>query len=290
MVSVYSCGMSSDMDDILKRVAAGELSPEEAIRHLDAGRPQTPLWTEQPPGPRTEDRPRPAGGADDVTSVRISASYRNLDVIADPAVATAYAEGEHVIEQDGSTLVVDGRGAGLFGGTEDPRSWRFAFNAAVPRGKMISRGWWDHNLTVRVNPLLPLQIDAVGSKLRVRGGEAGGDLRLVASSVGLEALRGPIRLEANSSSVKGGLAPVGECRILAEQSSVKVALLPGSDVRIKVRNRMSKVVLPERVGRSRTVKQEWAECVVGEGRGELTLDAMMSSIVLVSEIGYGAWS
>ncbi len=279
------------MDDILKRVAAGELSPEEAVRHLDAGRQrQTPLWTEQPAGPRTEDRPRPAAGTEGVTAIRISASYRNLDVIADPAVATAYVEGEHTLGRDGGFLVVDGRGGGLFGGGADAHGWHFALTGAIPRGRAISRGWWDHNLTVRVNPALPLHIDAVGSKLRVRGGEAGGELRLAACSVGLDALRGPLRVEANSSSIKGSIAPVGEGRILAEQSSVKVALLPGSDVKIRVHNRMSKVVLPERVGRSKQLKQEWGESSVGAGTGELRLDAVMSSIVLVSEIGYGGWS
>jgi hypothetical protein len=286
----YSYGMSHDMDEILKRVAAGELTPEEALRHLDGGRQAgSQLWTEEPPGPRTEDRPRPAAATDGVTAIRITASYRNLDVIADPSVATAFAEGEHSIVRDGGVLVVDGRGGGLLGNGLDPHSWRFGLNAVAP-GRALSRGWWDHNLTVRVNPQLPLQLDAVGSKLRVRGGEAGGELRLAACSVGLDTFRGPVRIEANSSSIKGGLAPVGESRIAAEQSSVKVALLPGSDVRIRVRNRMSKVVLPERIGRSKQLKQEFGESVVGAGTGELGLDAVMSSVVLVAELGYGAWS
>jgi hypothetical protein len=280
---------SSDMDDILQRVAAGELSPEEALRRLDAGRPgETPLWTEDPPGPRTEDRPRPPGD-DGVTAVRISASYRNLQVVADPSVATAFAEGEHTVGRDGGVLVVDGRGGGLFGGAPDQHGWQFALTGAGPGGRM-GRRWWDHNLTVRVNPRLPLQLDAVGSKLRLRGGEAGGEFRLAACSVGLDSLRGPIRVEANSCSVKGSLAPAGGSRFLAEQSSVKVALLPGTDVRIQVHNRMSKVVLPERVGRSRQLKEEFGECVVGEGTGRLDLDAVMSSVVLVSELGYGAWT
>ena len=280
------------MDDILKRVAAGELSPEEAIRRLDAGKPDAtkpdagrqgaPIWAERPTDPRTEEGPRIPDG-DDVTGIRISASYRNLDVIADPAVATAYAEGEHVARREGGALEIDGRGAGLFGvggPGDDPSNWRFGFGGAIPRGRAISRGLWDHHLTVRVNPQLPLHIDAIGSKLRLRGGEAGAELQLVASSVNLEAVRGPLRIDTNTSSVKGSVAPYGDSRVQAEQSSVKIVLLPGTDVLIKVRNRMSKVVLPDRVGRSRQVKQEQAELLVGEGNGVLVLDAMMSSVML----------
>ena len=95
--------MANEMEEILRRVAAGELTPQEALPLLDAaggGRSAaaaTPdgTGTEPPawgtfPGPQGGGPGEPATGP--VRVVRINASYRPIQIVADPSVAEAKQE------------------------------------------------------------------------------------------------------------------------------------------------------------------------------------------------------
>jgi len=137
---------------------------------------------------------------------------------------------------------------------------------------------------VRFNPRLPLEIDVAGASVRIIGGEAGARIRLLASALKVDSLRGPLDLDAVSSSVKGTLGPSGASRISAESSSVKVGLLAGTGVRINARNRMGKVVLPSGATKGDMVDPGLREAVIGDGRGELSVESVMSSIVIGTDV------
>jgi hypothetical protein len=290
--------MASDTEDILRRVAAGELTPEEALPLLDAARaagpadqPQAgdelPAWG-TPPGPVATGGPgEPATGP--VRLIRINASYRPLQIVADPSVAEAFVSGEHTVHREGSALVIEG---GLrFGGGDDESGPRFSFSQ-LPQTLAWARSLQNDRLLVRVNPALPVELDAVGSSVKISGGEAGAKMRLLAAAVKVDGLRGPLDIDASSSSLKGTIGPSGASRIAAESSSVKVSLLAGTGVRIHVRNRMGKVVVPSGVTKGDMVEPGVRDSVIGDGSGELTVESVMSSVAIGTDGiggGAGAW-
>jgi hypothetical protein len=289
-VSLYSLPMT-DIDAILRRVAAGELSPEEALPLIDAAQAApgqgagAPEWGtptspgNRPGGPETEttDAARQTPARD----VRISANYRSVDVVADPSVDQVSVSGSHTVRREGDTLIVESNQFSGFtefehGGAGGGGAWSF-----LPRSTAWARAMKGDHVTVRVNPALPLTIDAAGAAVRISGCEGGARIRVVAASVKLERVRGPLELDALSSSVKGTAAITGTSRISAESSSVKLMLLPGSDVRVAGgSNRLGKIVLPGHPSQAPGGRQE---SVLGDGSGLLTVEGVMSSVSLSAE-------
>jgi len=67
-------------------------------------------------------------------------------------------------------------------------------------------------------------------------------------------------------------------------------LLAGTGVRIHVRNRMGKVVVPSGVTKGDMVEPGIRDSVVGDGSGELTIEAVMSSVSIGTDgIGGAQW-
>lgn len=279
-------------EDILRRVAAGELTPEQALPLLDAARgdvPATwqggPAWG-TPPGPGV---PRTTGGSEPVSAsdrprlVRVAASYRSVELVADPSVDGAFVTGDHTVRRDGEALVVEASSLPFLGDDEEPAGARFSFSN-LPKTLARARNWQHEHLTVRFNPELPVEVDVAGASVRMVGGESGARVRLLASALKVDRVRGPLDVDAVSSSVKGTLGPSGSSRITAESSSVKVQLLAGTGVRIHARNRMGKVVLPSGVTKGDMVDPGIRESVVGDGRGELVVESVMSSVVIGADV------
>jgi hypothetical protein len=317
--------MTSPLENVLKRVAAGELSPEEALPLIDGGISADQAPVEPPPGTSTasdpepgsaagkahgpaaqggpgavedilhepgsghgvDDEPFPTAGerprADSPRAVRVLAAYRMINVVGDPTVARVHVTGRHTVREDGDLLIVDGNwhaGHRREEG-EDPGP-RFAFTA-LPRSLSWAAGWTEDSLTVRINPELPIEIDTTGSSLRISGLECGGRLRLLGSSLKADRFRGPLDVDARTSSIKGSLSPTGDSRIVAEQSSVKVTLLPGTSLRLTATNRMGKVTLPGRVSKDGVGFGETVHSQVGRGEGTLAVESVMSSVVIATE-------
>jgi hypothetical protein len=140
---------------------------------------------------------------------------------------------------------------------------------------------FDERTVLRVNPDLELDVDVSATSLRIWGCEGGLRLRLAASSAKFDRVAGPVTLDCHSSSVKGSARFTGESHIRCESSSIKLGLLDGTDVKIKATNRMGKVVLPRH--RSKSAGQAHGYAVVGEGTGLVIIDATMSSVVMGGE-------
>jgi hypothetical protein len=288
--------MDDDLDSILRRVAAGELTPEQALPLIDAAKAASspsgssdPAWgtaPTTPPGSPGAAEGAPATGRSEAgppRDVRISVNYRSLDVVADPSVDTVAVSGGHTVRRDGDTLVVEStqfQGFVEFDEGEFGRSggaWSF-----LPRSTAWARSVKGQHVTVRVNPSMPITIDCAGSSLRVSGCEGGSRIRVVATSLKLDRVRGPLELDALTSSVKGSVAITGTSRISAESSSVKLVLQPGTDVRVSATaNRMGKIVLP---GTPVPGPNGQPESVLGDGSGRLVVDGVMSSIALSSDV------
>lgn len=275
-------------EEILRRVAAGELDPDDALRLLDEPDPDqdenpSPAW-----GTITPDADQ-AGLRTTVTTVRVNASYRSVDIVADPNVAQVAVTGEHAVRHEDGVLIVDNQEdplAGIPGMSRRGQGFSFNFED-LPRSLAWAKSRMDSRFVVRVNPELAVELDSAGANVRVSGLTGGLKLRLIASALKLENVRGPLDLDLFTSSVKGVAVPTGTSRITCESSSVRLLLGQGSDLRIRASNRMGKVVLPGSVSKAGLVEPDAAESVLGAGTHLLTIEATISSVALVDDTSAG---
>lgn len=297
--------MASELESVLARVASGEISPEEALPLIERARavqdtaeggepsvwptvgdPAAPGPSDATGGPTGFGGSPPVDGVPGAASrpagtraraVRVLGAYRSIDVLADPTVTEVFVSGNHTARREGEDLVI--AAPDVPPDTAGDSGSRFVF-AALPRTFVWGRGMRDHHLTVRVHPAMRVELDLSGTRVRVAGCSGGGRARLLACSLELDGVCGAWDLEAMASSVTGSLMPTEDSRVSCECSSVRLSLRPGTDTVIQARNRMGKVVLPGKRVVSGGLEAETAECAVGGGRDRLTVEALMSSVVL----------
>jgi hypothetical protein len=268
--------MSEDLEAVLRRVAAGELTPEQALGLL--GGPPT-----EPPPPEPAAPTGPIENDEPITTVRLETSYRSVQVLTDPTVAQIHVQGKHSIQRVGPVLLVttsgplddDESSPGDSGRT--PTGGRFSFND-LPRTIAWARSWRDHQLTIRINPALAVELDVTGTDLKLSGLSAGLRAHLVASSLKVEKMRCEINIESISSSVKLTAIPTGDSRIYCESSSVRLSLPSGADLTVSASNRMGRLSLPDQPVSTLPFEGETSEVTIGAGHDRLTVEAVMSSV------------
>ncbi len=333
----YSLRMTPPaLDDVLRRVAAGQLTPEAALATLDDLRRTTPsetgeggegLDTQQ--GPDDADLPTPpagaatslVGGPDSIEdeelgvaepesaggpwvepapvgsarrsreegasgggtavdpfarAVKVVVSYCSAHIIADPTVRDVSVSGSHTITRQGDLIVVQSPDVPPLFTQDAAGAARFAMTT-MPQTMAWAKAWKDHHMLVRFNPHRPLVVELSGGSARIGGGEAGVRISARAGSVRLEQVRGPLEIDAASSSVRGTVQPEGSCSLKADSAAVRLGLLPGTDLLVHATYRMGKVVLP---GPQTRIDPDTVETVLGAGRGRWDIDAVMSSVVL----------
>jgi hypothetical protein len=258
------------LETVLKRVAAGDLTPEEALSRLNS---------------------HPAGGSrrpetGPTTGIRLKTSYRSVRLVADPTVAQIHVTGEHSVTQEGSLLVVTTPGP-IEDDERDPGAGRFSFTN-LPRTIAWARSWRDHQLTARVNPAFTVDLDLTGSDVRLTGFEAGLRARLAASALRADHLHGELNISAFSSSLKLNVRPAGESRVYCESSSARITLAEGSDLRVTTSNRMGRISLPENPTGERGFEGENGGLTIGAGRDRLAVEAVMSSVTISPAAWAGA--
>src|SRR5215831_3697333 len=173
--------MNDERKAVLERVARGELSPADGAALLEEmeAREATSAPTEDPRDwtadwARDSDwapQPPPAatGGAR-AERIRIVRAIGTADIIGDPTVLEAVAEGPHVARREGDTLVIEGE--------EDPFGMP-GFHFAWGGRRLRANPGWRHRqhrgfpfgdlmpLRVRVNPDLPLEVESQAGKLKI---------------------------------------------------------------------------------------------------------------------------
>src|SRR5205807_310400 len=184
---------------ILNRVARGEISPEEGGSLLDdlaAGR--TTTETAPPPGP--------AAGR-----IRVRRALGSIIIEGDDSVKEAVASGRHSARRDGDTLVIEG----------DDESGEFAFVWAGRKQIRLGRPPHAQPLQVRVNPELPLEVEAQAGTLRLEGVRAPIKASIQAGSARLAGFEGPLDLEVQAGSVRGeGRLTGGASRLRCEAGAI----------------------------------------------------------------------
>jgi hypothetical protein len=280
--------MQDERRAVLERVARGELSPTEAASLLEEmeSRSQEPPtqerdprdwaadWAEQPDWTPT---PPPAAGPG-AARIRVVRTIGTADIIGDPTVREAVAEGPHVARREGDTLVIEGHDDGF----EIGPGFRFGWHQGPPNPHRIRRHgrgfrWGDTTpLRVRVNPDLPLEVDAQAGKLRIRGVHGPIRANVQAGSTQISDFRAPLDVTAQAGSVVAhGRLDHGASRVRCEAGSLRIHLERGSSVRVTAHATLGKV----RLG-SDDPRMPW---VVGAGEATLDIDATMGSVAVTAD-------
>lgn len=304
--------MNEQQRVILQQVAEGRLSPEEAAMLLDqteqdqrdqadersersergdeAGQEKgadggaAPGGQSSPPDPGTE-------GA--IGRVRVVGSFRTARIVGDPTVREAVADGPHVARREGDLLIIES----AFDEMDLPG---FVFNRRRSRPGRPSRPpwsgrWWSgeeswqrpwgqSQLTVRMRPDLPLDVELSAGTLRTHGVTGPIHLDVRAGSARIEGAHGPLDATVAAGSIRADATlRTGQSRIRCDAGSVRIHLERGSSVVVRARAELSHLSLPYRGTVGTWSGGEREEVKIGDGAATLDIDANMSNIGVTAE-------
>jgi hypothetical protein len=285
---------SPDLTPILEDLAAGRIDAAEAAKRIEtlkaeAGAaegsaadvttepsneelgPEAPLGQEyspyarevfnQPP-PQQAPKSRPGSSAG-VDRVSVRAVGRKVRLIGDPSVATAAAEGPHVLRRNGAVLEVssDGEPGPSFDGFS---IFRPPLNLDEWRSLGLGK-----ELFLRVNPRLSVDIEVTGGVLSCTDVRYLGKVRLTAGSAEITGFKeaDDVLIQAGSATLKGRVTS-GRSRVRCESGQVTVELEDDSNVAVRAESQLGKVTWSPNQG-------QVDEVVLGNGSGRLDVGVVM---------------
>ena len=281
--------MQDERRAVLERVARGELTPTEAASLLEEieargaderdPRDWAADWAE-PASASEPQAPPPTESGGGATRIRVVCSMGTADVVGDPTVREAVAEGPHVARRDGDRLVIESQsdfemGPGfMFNWAEGRHERHMRMRRRMRRGPGF--GWGDVvHLRVRVNPDLALEADTQAGRVRVRGVHGPIRANVQAGALDISDFRSPfdVNVQAGSISVRGRLDS-GASRLNCDMGNARISLERGSSVRVSAHTTLGKVTFD---GDSRS---PWT---VGNGDGTLDISGTMGSVRVSAE-------
>ena len=295
--------------EILRRVAAGELSPNDAaelLAELDrqkgaptgaegtAGGPQTAGGDGEPGGPAGGagrafgPGTGPGGGTGDrrsapLSTVRINATFRSVQVIGDSSVAEAAVVegGHHSVRREGDALIID------IENEEETGGYSFAGRGAA-RARLWAAGVGQHRLrqvVIRANPELALNAELAAGTLSILGVRGPIRARVSAGSLRVEGFAAPLDIAVSAGSVTArGVLDHGDSEIECDAGKVRLVLEPGSNVRVQARADLGKVDIH---GAGEDGSSEWLlggghDATIGTGAASLKIRASMGAVQVVA--------
>ena len=239
----------SDRREILSRVAAGTMTPEEAAAQLDASKEAD------------------SAGGSAIRTVRVSRQLGTLEVIGDASVRDAVAEGPHRARIEGDVMVFEGETASEWGG--------FFFGL----GHDTSH---HQTLRVRVNPSVALDLQVQAGSCRVGGVDGPIRADIQAGSATIDGFKSELNISVHAGSLKAsGCLDDGDSRISCDAGSVNLYLERGSSVRIRGRSTMGKIDLLGEVGSG--LNRGAQEVTVGDGGGSLLIETNLGSVRVTAD-------
>jgi hypothetical protein len=234
--------------EILSRVAAGTISPEDAAAQLDAIN-------------------QSEGDQQTIHRVRIVKRLGAAEIIGDPAVRDAVAEGRHRARIEGDLMIVEGETV------DEP-------------GSFITRTWLgfsEHKsgdrLVVRVNPSLAIDLHLQAGSARVRGVDGPIRADVQAGSATIDGFGNPLNLTVQGGSIQAsGRLVDGQSRIACDAGSVNLHLERGSSVRMNARSHLGKITLPGEAGALGA-----QDVTIGDGTASLVIETNMGSVKVTAD-------
>jgi Putative adhesin len=248
--------------EILTQVAAGSLSAEEGAARLEA--------LETAPAASTTSRPTPT--SDQVTGVkqvRVFARLGNTEIIGDPTVSYAVAEGPHKARQEGDTMIIE----------QSPLDGEVGFEFSRPEGRIrIPSVDIGGKLIVRMNPSLSLAAKTQAGNLQISGVTGAVTAEVQAGNCDIVDFRGSMNLKVTAGNITAkGHLDSGASAIRCQMGEVRVVLDKTSSVRVRARTTLGEITFEnvEPAGKS--------EVTIGSGAGTLDCDCTMGTIRIAVE-------
>lgn len=260
---------SPDLTAILEDLAAGRIDAAEAARRIDAAKAEAAaepeprgyepsneeLGEENDAGRRqyspharevfgqpdevgggAESARRRPSGTRGVDRISVRAVGRRVRIVGDASVATASAEGPHVLRRNGSVLEVSSDGEfgpnlGDFSILRPPRS--FDDIRALGLGK---------ELLLRVNPAINLDIEVTAGHLTCTDVPYLGKVRVTAGGAEINGFTeaNDVLVQAGSASLKGTVTS-GRSRLRVESGQLTVELSDASNVTVRGEAQLGKI-------------------------------------------------
>src|SRR5262249_23145979 len=242
--------------EILNQVATGTISAEEGAARLEALESEAASEGASSAAAATA-ATAPSSG---IRQVTVNTRFGNAEIIGDPTVATALADGPHRARQEGDTMVID---QSLLSGDTT-----FEFN----RARISIPGFDTHSnrLVVRMNPALALRTRVQAGNLHIDGVKGPVTSDVQAGNCIVEGFAAPVALSVSAGTLEAtGRLDGGTSSIRCQMGEVKVNLDRTSSVRITAHTTLGKVDVEG-------VKDQ----VVGGGAGLLEISCTMGDVKL----------
>jgi hypothetical protein len=254
--------------EIINQVAAGTISAEEGAARLDS------LDSVESASPAGVSRPAPPAFSPVPSStrrVRVTSAIGSAEIVGDPSVAYAVAEGPHRVRQDGETMIIEQ-------GPLDEHD-HFTFSRGDRRALIDSVDFGRRKLTVRMNPDLALAAHVNAGSLRIEGIHGAITGEILAGSCKISGFASPVDLsiQAGNLTASGRLAG-GASKIRCEMGNVTINLEKGSSVKVTARTTLGKVAVDVSGGEQIILGQSGKEVTVGSGAGSLDIDCTMGNV------------
>ncbi len=244
--------------EIVNQVAAGTISAEEGAARLES------LEAAEAAAPS---EPTHSGAR----MVRVVSGIGSAEIVGDPSVAFAVAEGPHRARQDGDTMVIE---HGPIVGDDN-----FSFGRGDRRVVINGMEFGPRRLTVRMNPDLALAVHLNAGSLRIEGVHGSISGEVLAGSCRISDFAAPLDLaiQAGNLSASGRLA-AGSSKVRCEMGNATINLEKGSSVKVTARTTMGKVAVDSGAGEPVMLGQSGREITVGSGAGSLDIECTMGNV------------
>mgnify|MGYP006921668202 CR=1 FL=1 len=292
---------SPDLGPILADLAAGRIDAAEAARRIDAlkaqdaageptpaeptneelgeaneaGRRQYSPYAREVFTPTEEDETpsshRRAAGSKGVDRITVHAVGRRVRIVGDRSVATASAEGPHVLRRNGSVLEVSSDGE--LGPSLDGFSiLRPPRNLDELRALGLGK-----ELYLRINPSILVDVEVTAGSLSCSDIPYLGKVRLTAGSAELSGVAeaDDVLVQAGSAAIKGSIA-TGRSRVRVESGQLTIDLDDRSNVTVRGDAQLGKITWPG--------NQALDEFVVGNGSARLDVGVVMGWATIKAEL------
>jgi len=252
--------------EILIQVASGKISAAEGAARLEsldaveAPRRASPIAA-----------PADASIAAGTRRVRVVSMVGSAEIVGDPSVAYAVAEGPHRARQDGDTMVIE---QGPIG--EDDH---FSFSRSDRRSVVDSLDFGRRKIKIRMNPDLALAVHVNAGSLRIEGVHSAITGEVLAGSCKISGFTSPLELaiQAGNLSASGRLDG-GASKVRCEMGNVTINLEKGSSVQVTARTTMGKVAVDSGGGEPVILGSSGKEVTVGSGAGSLDIECTMGNV------------
>jgi hypothetical protein len=253
--------------EIINQVALGKISPEEGAARLES---LDSVETANAARPVGSVPPAAAPATFTTRKVRVTSVIGTAEIVGDPTVAYAVAEGQHRARQDGDTMVIE---QGPIG--EDDH---FSFSRSDRRGVMDSIDFGRRKIKVRMNPDLALAVQVNAGSLRIEGVHGPISGEVLAGQCRISDFASPLDLSVQAGNVSAsGRLDKGASKIRCEMGNVTINLEKGSSVKVTSRTTMGKVAV-DASGEQTVLGQTGREVTVGAGAASLDIECTMGNV------------